>query len=413
MKLHELGSNRPTEQVAKVFESILGDRVDFSGINRAKARRMLDKVQALVREHKNSPSRHYSERNPDYMRLVMMGQALTSVISEGKVKELAADIADSKMSAADFLAKYKKTKAEAKKEISGQKEKVKEAADVTDYTPKSQGGSRKELLAKYAKSGSAKHAEAARRAGATQAELKSAKSKALGEAIIPGSTAVPGAPAVPGAAPGTAQTPQQADAAKKAQAAQSAQAIAATKDPKLKMALGKAAKGQNLNPDEQKQVAGAALMKTEARLRRRLREENELQKSQTILAMQDMVDRIQKMTEDVSEMQFKDLPAIVQTLKNEGNQDQATQLQTSTSAALTQLLQSLQEGKTQMEQSQGILTGQASQIPGMEAGAAPGGLPSPDDLDGADGMGGEPELPLMPDDDEDELPAVKLGRERR
>ena len=407
MKLHELGSSRPTEQVAKVFESILGDRVDFSGINRAKARRMLDKVQALVREHKNSPSRHYSERNPDYMRLVMMGQALTSVISEGKVKELAADIADSKMSAADFLAKYKKTKAEAKKEISDQKEKVKEAADVTDYTPKSQGGSRKELLAKYAKSGSAKHAEAARRAGATQAELKSAKSKALGEAIIPGSTAVPGA------APGTPQTPQQADAAKKAQVAQSAQAIAATKDPKLKMALGKAAKGQNLNPDEQKQVAGAALMKTEARLRRRLREENELQKSQTILAMQDMVDRIQKMTEDVSEMQFKDLPAIVQTLKNEGNQDQATQLQTSTSAALTQLLQSLQEGKTQMEQSQGILTGQASQIPGMDAGAAPGGLPSPDDLDGADGMGAGPELPLMPDDDEDELPAVKLGRERR
>ena len=407
MKLHELGSSRPTEQVAKVFESILGDRVDFSGINRAKARRMLDKVQALVREHKNSPSRHYSERNPDYMRLVMMGQALTSVISEGKVKELAADIADSKMSVADFLAKYKKTKAEAKKEISSQKEKVKEAADVTDYTPKSQGGSRKELLAKYAKSGSAKHAEAARRAGATQAELKSAKSKALGEAIIPGSTAVPGA------APGTPQTPQQADAAKKAQAAQSAQAIAATKDPKLKMALGKAAKGQNLNPDEQKQVAGAALMKTEARLRRRLREENELQKSQTILAMQDMVDRIQKMTEDVSEMQFKDLPAIVQTLKNEGNQDQATQLQTSTSAALTQLLQSLQEGKTQMEQSQGILTGQASQIPGMDAGAAPGGLPSPDDLDGADGMGAGPELPLMPDDDEDELPAVKLGRERR
>jgi len=404
MKLHELGSSRPTEQVAKVFESILGDRVDFSGINRAKARRMLDKVQALVREHKNSPSRHYSERNPDYMRLVMMGQALTSVITEGKVKELAADIADSKMSAADFLAKYKKTKAEAKKEISGQKEKVKEAADVTDYNPKSQGGSRKELLAKYAKSGSAKHAEAARRAGATQAELKSAKSKALGEAIIPGSTAVPGA------APGTPQTPQQADAAKKAQ---SAQAIAATKDPKLKLALGKAAKGQNLNPDEQKQVAGAALMKTEARLRRRLREENELQKSQTILAMQDMVDRIQKMTEDVSEMQFKDLPAIVQTLKNEGNQDQAAQLQTSTSAALTQLLQSLQEGKTQLEQSQGILTGQASQIPGMDAGAAPGGLPSPDALDGADGMGGEPELPLMPDDDEDELPAVKLGRERR
>jgi len=50
-----------------------------------------------------------------------------------------------------------------------------ESVDVTDYNPKSQGGTRKELLAKYSKSGDPKHAEAARKAGATQSELKSAR----------------------------------------------------------------------------------------------------------------------------------------------------------------------------------------------------------------------------------------------
>ena len=51
----------------------------------------------------------------------------------------------------------------------------KESVDATDYNPKSQGGTRKELLSKYSKSGDPKHAEAARKAGATQSELKSAR----------------------------------------------------------------------------------------------------------------------------------------------------------------------------------------------------------------------------------------------
>ena len=49
---------------------------------------------------------------------------------------------------------------------------VSESADVTDYNPKSQGGTRKELLAKYHKTKDPKDAEAARKAGATQRELK-------------------------------------------------------------------------------------------------------------------------------------------------------------------------------------------------------------------------------------------------
>jgi len=52
------------------------------------------------------------------------------------------------------------------------KQSMKETADVTDYNPTSQGGTRKELVAKYHQTKDPKDAEAARRAGATQQELQ-------------------------------------------------------------------------------------------------------------------------------------------------------------------------------------------------------------------------------------------------
>lgn len=49
---------------------------------------------------------------------------------------------------------------------------IEESTGVTDYAPKSKGGTRKELLAKYKKTKDPKDAEAARKAGATQKELQ-------------------------------------------------------------------------------------------------------------------------------------------------------------------------------------------------------------------------------------------------
>jgi len=51
---------------------------------------------------------------------------------------------------------------------------LEETTDVTDDNPKSQGGDRKKLLRKYANTKKPKDAEAARRAGASQSELKAA-----------------------------------------------------------------------------------------------------------------------------------------------------------------------------------------------------------------------------------------------
>ena len=70
--------------------------------------------------------------------------------------------------AKNLIAKRTAGIAKANEELQG----VAETTGVTNYNPPSQGGTRKELLAKYHKTKNAKDAEAARKAGATQKELQ-------------------------------------------------------------------------------------------------------------------------------------------------------------------------------------------------------------------------------------------------
>ena len=101
--------------------------------------------------------------------------------------------------------------------------------------------------------------------------------------------------------------------------------------------------------------------------RRRL-EESEIQQAQVVLASQDIVDQMQKMIEQVTALQFKDLPALVEQIKNEIGVDQAAQFNNDATAALAGLVQNLQASKQQMEGAVGVVTGQgAANIPGMAA----------------------------------------------
>jgi urease gamma subunit len=173
--------------------------------------------------------------------------------------------------------------------------------------------------------------------------------------------------------------------------------------------------GKGLTPDEQAAVTSVAtLKKEEKKPARMVREQSELQQAQVVLAAQDMIDRVQGMLEDISEMQFKDLPALADSVKNDMGVEQSTQFQSAASAAFTNLLQAVQAGKTELESAQGMLTGQAPQIPGQdtmagaqpgaELGAEPGGDIEADlDLD----------VNLPPEEPEPETPAAALGRERR
>jgi hypothetical protein len=139
--------------------------------------------------------------------------------------------------------------------------------------------------------------------------------------------------------------------------------------------------------------------------------ESEVQQAQVVLAGQDMVDSIQKMIEDVSEMQFKELPALVDSIRNQVGTAEADSFNQAASAALSGMVQNLQGSKQQLEQAQAILTGQQMQIPGEEPGAA--AAPAPE--------AGEEEIDLSLDANlpAEEEPAgggeasAPLGRERR
>ena len=185
----------------------------------------------------------------------------------------------------------------------------------------------------------------------------------------------------------TATTPQtpSTDTAKAAQA----QMIQKIKDPQLQAAMKKSLNGGTLSPAEQQMVSNAALASggamSESRRQRRLREASEIQQAQVVLASQDMVDQVQKMIEQVTSMQFKDLPALVDQIKNEVGADQAGQFNTDANSALGGLVQNLQGSKQQLEQALGVVTGQAPTIPGQDmappvppAEEVPAELPAPD-----------------------------------
>jgi hypothetical protein len=134
--------------------------------------------------------------------------------------------------------------------------------------------------------------------------------------------------------------------------------------------------------------------------------ESEVQQAQVVLASQDMVDEVQKMSEQVSSMQFKDLPALIDQIKNQIGVDQAMQFNTDATAALAGLLQNLQGARQQLDQALGVVTGQAAPaIPGADdLGAEPdlGGVPGEEEID-------IEELPA----EEPEIGAPDLGRAKR
>jgi hypothetical protein len=297
MKLQELAVTRPTKQIAKVFESHFDQRLSFDSMNRNQMRGMLQRVRGLVNEHRASPAFHYSEKNPAYLKLMMMEQALTQQLRE------------------------------------------------------------------Y---------------GAT----------------APGT---PGAPSAPGAT-AALNTVQQQQKKKQMQ-------------DEIKQKQKEIAELQKamMNPTM------AAENNTGNFLR-----ESEIQQAQVVLAAQDMVDRVQKMLEDTTEMQFKELPALVDSIKNEVGMDQAAQFNADAAAALSGLVQNLQASKGQLEAALGVVTGQSAGavVPGAEMGADIGAEMGADlgaelgadaELDAAAANAGA-ELEPEP---EPATPAASLGRGRR
>lgn len=89
-------------------------------------------------------------------------------------------------------------------------------------------------------------------------------------------------------------------------------------------------------------------------------ENEEVEKSQVILAAQDMIDSVQKMYEDVNDMMVKELPALVSSIQSEIGVNESTQFNDQASSALQTLNDALLASKNSLQGALGTITGQGA-----------------------------------------------------
>lgn len=127
----------------------------------------------------------------------------------------------------------------------------------------------------------------------------------------------------------------------------------------------------------------------------------EVEKSQVVLAAQEMIDSIQKMVEEVSDMLVKELPAVVDGVNSEIGTNEGQQFNDQVTQALTSLQAALTGSKTGLQGALNSITGQGGGFDDMAGGDM--GMPGADM--GAD-MGGDAELGgEVADMATDEMPA--------
>ena len=281
MKLQELGARRRTEKILDVMSHRLGRDIQLESRQPRELGSMLERVRDLMREYRARPSYHLSERDPRYLELMMMEQAL--------------------------------------------------AARLDEVTMAASPKQRRALTTATGKLG-------------TEQPMTPDEMQAVIDRL--------------GAKTGTPITPGQA--------------------------------GESRG------------------YRSRMISEGEIQEAQVVMAAQDLIDRIQGMVEDVSEMLYRDIPALTETVRNEIGVDQAQSYQQQASQALSTLLEAVQASRTGMETAQAVLTGQQLQVPGQ----VPDGTMPAADQGMAQDLARDLETDL--DQDLDTAPdTASLGRERR
>jgi hypothetical protein len=87
-------------------------------------------------------------------------------------------------------------------------------------------------------------------------------------------------------------------------------------------------------------------------------ENEEVEKSQVVLAAQDMVDTIQKMLEDIGQMQVKELPALVDSIESEIGVNEAQTYNDQVSSQLDTLSGAMKAAFAAMKAARDSITGQ-------------------------------------------------------
>lgn len=268
MNLNDLVAASPAKHYKKILEGHFGHKISVDSLTAHQATSLLKRVRGLLGECRSNANAHFSERDPKYVKLIVVEQALMQYVYENTIP----------------------------------------AQGSTTTAPP------------------------------TPAQQQQVKSQQL-------------------------------------------QTVQKIKDPKLQQAMKKSVSGQTLSKDEQQTVTGAMMGSPVAENKGWRLYESEVQQAQVILASQDLVDQVQKMIEQCTSIQFKDLPALVNQIKNEIGYDQAVQFNNDANAALSTLVQSMQGAKQQLEGAVGVVTGQQANIPmptDTGLGAAPAAPAAPD-----------------------------------
>jgi hypothetical protein len=147
-------------------------------------------------------------------------------------------------------------------------------------------------------------------------------------------------------------------------------------------------------------------------------ENEEVEKSQVVLAVKDMVDSVQKMVEEVSDMLVKELPAVIDSVNSEIGTNEGEQFSSQANEALTTLQAALTQSKTSLQAALGVVTGQGGGFDAGMGGPEMGGMGAEPPMGGDDmgnempDMGGEEMGAKMPEE-EPEAPPTSVGRAKR
>ena len=310
MKLFDLDSPQ-TKQSKKVLESYFGNNIDFAAMKPQAASDMLTKVRGLIYEHRTTKSVVQSENDTTYMKLIVMERGLNARLREANITLEPQTGATQIKNDGDIIGSTndQSTAMQFKKDVEdgkitlGEEELVREAENwIKKATSKNPG------------------------AFTRQAKAAGMSTTAFANKVLANKDDY------------NAKTEKRANHAKT-----------------LSKFEGKAGKVLN-------QIAEGATLKMSGRVL----SESEVQQAQVVLAAQDMVDRMQKMLEDVTSMQFKDLPALSSSIQTTIGTNEAQAFNDAAGQSLAVLVDSIQAAKVEMETAQGTLTGVAPVVPGQE-----------------------------------------------
>ena len=137
--------------------------------------------------------------------------------------------------------------------------------------------------------------------------------------------------------------------------------------------------------------------------------ESEMGKSQAILAAKDMVDSIQDMLEEVSKMQNEQMPALLDTIRDQIGMEQADQFKASLGTLLASMVDQLGTARESADQAARALAGEQVAQP-MAMGGMPGAMPPGGDMGGD--MGSDMDVDNFAATDAAAGPN-EIGREKR